>query len=220
MLNSIKSESRNRIIILDDHPLIMDGVKKLLEDNSAFELTKMVSSLSELMEALAEPFDILILDLNIRGKNSLRWIDEIRSKWPALKILIFSSYNTPTNVKKALEKAVNGYILKDVSQEELIGALEVIARGERYIDPRVLPQKKNIAVNIRPEFEDGFLKKAALTRREKEVMYAIVEGLDNQAIAARMFISLHTVQTHRKRLFKKLGVHSAAELIKFVMSKG
>ncbi len=209
--------AKKKIIILDDHPLIMQGVKQLLENNSQFEIAAMVTSFEALMIALDSPFDILMLDLNIKGKSSLKWVAEIKFKQPALKILVFSSYNTPSTVKKAFQQKIAGYILKDVDHNELLKALETIANQQYYKDPRLVVDRKGPKQRLHQDFADDFIKKAALTSREEEIMFAIVEGLENQTIAKRLFISPHTVQTHRKRLFKKLNVHSAAELVKFVL---
>jgi len=209
--------TKNKIIILDDHPLIMKGVKQLLEDNSRFEVSCMVTSFEALMSALDAPFDILMLDLNIKGKSSLEWVVEIKAKQPTLKVLVFSSYNTPSTVKKAFQQKIAGYILKDVDHGELLKALEAVIAEQSYSDPRLLVNRQEPPPKIHRDFVDDFIRKAALTKREEEIMFAIVEGLENQDIAERLFISPHTVQTHRKRLFKKLNVHSAAELVKFVL---
>lgn len=208
-----------KIIIFDDHPLIIDGLKQLIEASSDFEVVASCTNFEDLESALQELCDILILDLNIKGKNSLDRIDEIRFKRPQLKMLVFSSYNTPSTVRRALRKDVDGYLLKDTSQEELLLALETLVKGEKYIGKEVAVKNNQAPKKTAHEFEDVFIKRAQLTRREKEVMWAIVEGLESQAIAERLFISLHTVQTHRKNLFKKLDVHSAAELVKLILDK-
>lgn len=208
-----------KIVILDDHPLIIDGLKQLISANAQFEVVAACNTFQELEEVLQHPFDILILDLNIKGKNSFDKIEELRFRQSQLKILIFSSYNTHSMVRKALEKDVEGYLLKDTSQEELLLALETIMQGQQYLGKEVAVKTKVHPKRIAKEFEDDFAKRAQLTKREKEIMWAIVDGADSQSIAQRLFISLHTVQSHRKNLFKKLGVHSAAELIKKVLAQ-
>lgn len=208
-----------KIVILDDHPLIIDGLKQLISANAKFEVAAACNTFEELEQVLHHPFDILILDLNIKGKNSLDKIEEIRFRQSQLKILIFSSYNTLSTVRKALAKNVAGYLLKDTSQEELLLALDTITLGQQYIGKEVAVKTKEYPKKIAKDFEDNFVKRAQLTKREKEIMWAIVDGADSQSIAQRLFISLHTVQSHRKNLFKKLGVHSAAELIKKVLEQ-
>lgn len=209
-----------RILIIDDHPLILDGLKQLIAQNGNFEVVDTILSWSDLLTALNESYDILILDLNIQGRSSLKRISEITSKQPSLKILIYTSYNEVSLVRKAFEHDVKGYILKDTSQEELIEALKTIVSGKTYIGKKVAIPKRGLEhLEIADDFQDDFIKKASLTKREQEIMHAIIEGLENQAIADKLFISIHTVQTHRKRIFKKLGVHKAAELVKLAMKK-
>jgi DNA-binding NarL/FixJ family response regulator len=160
-----------------------------------------------------------LLDLNIKGVNSLEWLERIRLWQPKLKVIAFSSYNTTAIVRKALQAGVDGYLLKDVSATELEEALQAVVSGKRFVCERVNGRGDTSRSGSNTFFEDEFVLEARLTGREREVMLAIVEGLDSKSIAKRLYISLHTVQSHRKRLFKKLGVHSAAELIRFVHRK-
>ncbi len=208
------TKMKYRIIIIDDHPLIIEGVKQLFADSEVFEITEAVKDWKELWEALIIPFDILILDLNIKGENSIKYIKEIKKRQPNLKILVFSSYNKPSLVRKVFEQKVDGYLLKDTEKEELSNAFYTILGGKKFIGSRVaIPKNRIVREN---EFDDVFIKKAILSKREKEIMQLIVDGLENQAIAEKLFISLHTVQTHRKHIFKKMDVHSVTELIKLV----
>lgn len=204
-----------KILIVDDHPLISQGIKQLLEKYTDFHIVDTLSSWDDLWAQLKISVDILILDLNIRGKNSISIIDEIKSMQPNLKILIFSSYNKPSLVRKTFEKGVHGYVLKDADEAELVTALHKILAGEQFIGSKVaIP--KNGTIEKTNDFEDTFSKKMKLSKREKEVMSLVVDGLNNQEIAAKLFISKHTVQTHRKNIFKKMKVHSVTELIKLV----
>ncbi len=204
-----------KILIVDDHPLIADGIKRLIERNTDFEVRNVIYSCESLWKELTENIDILILDLNVKGKNSIQIIDDIKSLQPNLKILIFSSYNKPSLVRKAFEKGVDGYVLKDTDEEELIKALHEILEDKQFVGSRVAVPKKGIPKKSNG-FNDIFSKQASLSKREKEVMGLIVDGLDNQAISERLFISKHTVQSHRKNIFKKMEVHSVAELIKLL----
>jgi DNA-binding NarL/FixJ family response regulator len=203
-----------RIIIIDDHPLIIEGVKLLLANSEDFEVVKSVGSWDKLWTALDENYDILILDLNIRGENSIKHIERIKHTQPNLKILVFSSYNKPSLVRKAFEQNVDGYLLKDTEKSELLNAFYTVLDGKIFIGSRVAIPKKGIPV--RSEFDDVFVKKSTLSKRELEVMELIIKGFENQAIAAKLCVSIHTVQSHRKSLFKKMEVHSATELIKLI----
>ena len=198
-----------KIIIIDDHPLIMEGVKLLLANNENFKIVETISSWEKAWITLKTQFDILILDLNIRGENSIKHIERIKHLQPNLKIIIFSSF-----VRKAFEQKVDGYLLKDTEKEELLNAFHTVLDGNIFIGSRVAIPKKGIPK--RNEFDDIFIKKATLSKREKEIMALIIEGLENQEIAEKLFISIHTVQSHRKNIFKKMNVHSVTELIKLI----
>ncbi len=209
-----------KLAMLDDHPIMLDGLMQLLEGNERFEVIAQCTTYEQLMEVLGGACDILILDLNIRGKDSLKKLEEIRFRKPRLKVLIFSSYHQPSTIKRSADAGVEGYLLKDTDREELLRALNTIADGGTYfVGGKARPAHSANLVNKKTNFEDVFVKTYKLTSREEEVMRAIVEGLENQAIADRMFISIHTVQTHRKRIFKKLGVHSATELVKMLLEQ-
>lgn len=203
-----------RIIVFDDHPLIHEGLQQLLADQNDFTIQVSVLTSDQLLEALAAPFDLLMLDLNIKGRSSLRLLEHIRLKQPKIKILAFSSYNVRSVVRSALDKGVDGYILKDMTREELLEALTAVMNGERYLSPRIPHWDDFQPATHNAPFRDTFTRLASLTQREQEVARAIVQGLNSEEIGKILFISLHTVQSHRKNLYKKLGVHSAAELVR------
>ena len=202
-----------KILIVDDHPLIAEGIKTLIEPSPEFEVVNIVHSLNDLWNELTKDIDLLILDLNVKGQSSSDIIEEIKLQNPMLKILIYSSYNKPSLVRKVLKKGVNGYILKDASKDELLEALTALLNDEQYIGSRVA-RSKRIIVKDAEEFDDSFSKKIVLSNREREVALLIAEGLDSQAVADRLFISKNTVQTHRKKIFKKMNVRSVVELVK------
>ncbi len=205
-----------KILVVDDHPLIAQGIKMLIESRDVFKVTGIIHSLDNLWSQLKNSIDILVLDLNLKGKNSIELIGDIKSLHPNLKILIFSSYNKPSLVRRAFAQGADGYVLKDTEEDELLKALYTIIENKQYIGTRVAIPKKGVLPEQNSILEDGFSKLEKLTKREREVMNLIVEGFDNQTIVEKLFISKHTVQSHRKNIFKKLGVHSAMELIKLI----
>lgn len=203
------------ILIVDDHPLIANGIKRLIEQNTAFEVVGIIYSQDDLWARLTSDIDILILDLNVKGKNSIEIISKIKSIQRIIKIVIFSSYNKPSLVRKAFKKGVDAYILKDSDENELTKALYQVLDERQFVGSRVAIPKAGIPEKSK-EFEDIFIKKSSLSKREIEVMNLVIEGFDNQKIAEKLFISKHTVQSHRKNIFKKMDVHSVAELIKLL----
>ncbi len=207
---------RKKVIITDDHPLIIEGIKQFITLQDHYELVGCAFNFEELNELLKQPADILILDLNLNGQNSLDWIAAIKSQSPRIKILIYTSYNMPPIVRKAFEQKVNGYILKDSTEDELLQALKDLAEGKKHIGAKVKIPKYNFTYQKEDNttFDDAFSKKMNATKRERQIIELIIEGLDNQTIAEKLFISINTVGTHRKNIFKKLDVHSATELAK------
>lgn len=206
-----------KIIALDDHPVITDGLKLLLNKNTKFNLCAAVHSWEKLIsKAEKEIPDIIILDLNIPGENILVKLKSFCRQYPAVKVLIFSSYNAPSLVKRSFAHGANGYLLKDTSQEELCNALTTIANDEIYIGKRVAVSKKP-KKELLPFFElkDNFAIIQQLTPREKQLVKLIAKGYESQIIADQLFISFHTVQSHRKSIMRKLNLHSAADITRF-----
>lgn len=210
-----------QIIILDDHPMIIDGIRLLLDGVSRFQLAGQAASVPELITLLGQPADLLILDLNVKGKNIIADVARIRERAPGLKILVFSSYNTPSLVRRAFEQQVDGYLLKDTTQDELLDALDAIGAGQRFIGPNVNVPKKGLAMKITaPELVDDFEKRFNLTERETDIIRLMAKGHDSKAIATELFISLHTVQTHRKNIMRKLDLHSAVDIARWALQNG
>jgi len=208
-------ENTIKILAVDDHPIVIGGLKLSLQDAKDIEFIGEAYSEAELYTILQQCSpDILILDLNIKGDNSISYLDRIYEIKPHVKIIIFSSYNTPSLVQSALKNKIHGYVLKDTPRDELIRAIYKINAGEKYIPPSI--KIKNSETGESPNnLIDDFLKKNNLSQRELEVIKLIVKGLTSEDIAAKLFISKHTVQSHRKNILRKLSLHNKAEIVKF-----
>lgn len=203
-----------RIVVADDHPVVLDGVRLMLDGLDGYTLVGVATSLKEIVSVCADMHpDILVLDLNIDGHNSLELVPELHQRLPALRILIFSAYQSPGLVKKALEIGTKGYLLKDASKAEWVDALAFIAQGKTYLS-------KHLKGQDFPRFDDelkgvDFPQIAALSDQEKKVIRLTAQGLTEQTIAETLFISKHTVHTHKKNIFRKLGLHTNTDLVKF-----
>ena len=209
------TENAIKIIAVDDHPIVIGGLKLSLQDEKDIHFIGEAYSETELYTTLQQCSpDILILDLNIKGDNSLTYLDKIYEIRPQIKVIIFSSYNTPSLIDAALKNKVHGYLFKDTPKDELIQAIYKIHSGEKYI-PSSLKTSTLKNASSPNDLIDGFLKKNNLSQRELEVIQLIVKGLTSDDIAAQLFISKHTVQSHRKNILRKLSLHSKAEIVKF-----
>ncbi len=210
-----------KIVITDDHQMIIDGLKLLANNFERLEVVGQAKSLSELYAVLNRTHpDVLILDIKIGEENGIDEIPRLRIIYPKMKIILFSSYNFPSIVKKALELKVDGYLLKDTEADELINAIEAVVGGQQFIGNNV---NKSIYREVElDEFEenDGFVKKFNLSHREQDIIRLIAQGLESAQISEELFISLNTVKTHRKNIFKKLGLSSSNELVRFALENG
>jgi len=208
------SKNPIKILAVDDHPIVIGGLKLSLQDAKDIEFIGEAYSEAELYAKLQQCSpDIIILDLNIKGDNSLNYLDKIYKIKPHIKVIIFSSYNTSSLIQSALKNKVHGYVLKDTPKDELIQAIYKINEGEKYIPPSVKNQESEI--NPSSNLIDDFLKKNNLSQRELQVIQLIVKGLTSDDIATQLFISKHTVQSHRKNILRKLSLHNKAEIVKF-----
>ena len=200
-----------RLIIADDHPVVLEGLKLLFKQSVDYQIIETVSAEKEIITSCTNMMpDILVLDLNLGGKNSIELIPELKNRFPQLKILIFSSYQSAVLVKKSLSLGVNGYLLKDATQKDWLEALSAIVAGKIYLSK---PIQKFHEENVFDD--DTFAVISSLSEQEKRVINLIINGLEEKQISEELFISKHTVHTHKKNLLKKLNLHTNAELVKF-----
>ncbi|MBD2703950.1 response regulator transcription factor [Spirosoma sp. BT702] len=203
-----------RIVVADDHPVVLDGVRLMLDSIGGYDLTGIATSLRELVSVCADAQpDVLILDLNIEGKNSLDIVPELHQRHPNLKIIVFSAYQSSGLIKKALEMGVRGYLLKDALKAEWAEALASVQQGKTYLSRYIktggtstFDKLMNVA---------GFSEIADLSEQEKKIIRLTAQGMTEQELAESLFISKHTVHTHKKNIFKKLHLHTNADLVKF-----
>ena len=148
--------------------------------------------------------DVILMDINLPDKSGIDLCKDVKSRYPAIRILGLSSFNQQSFIEKMIENGASGYVLKNASREELIEAIESVMEGRKFLSTEAAATvKKN---------EDS--KIPVITRREKEVLLLIAEGLTNNEIAEKLFISTTTVDTHRKNLLAKFEVKNTATLIR------
>ncbi len=206
-----------RIIIADDHNLFIDGLKRVLSESEEFNFQLVGTATSGLevirLVKINKPH-IVFLDLNMPGKDGLAVLEEIRTWNKEIKIVVVTMYDEAKIVKAAIKAGCKGYILKMYGKNELFMAVESILSGETYIgkgidfDSQGMPKKDNV------RFNDSFIRKHKLTKRELEILLHISDALSNKEIGKKLFISDQTVSVHRKNIMRKLGVSNTAGLIK------
>ncbi|HRY97454.1 MAG TPA: response regulator transcription factor [Bacteroidales bacterium] len=209
-----------RIIIADDHQLVIDGIKSLLLHDEGLSIVGEANDGIELMNRLqVVSADILLLDINMPRMNGLEVMAAIRKKHPSTRVIILSMHNERAIVQRLIDLGASGYVLKNADRKELVEAIRQVAAGLRYFSGEVtlgLIQARE-AAGASPGGPDTLPE---LTSRETEILRLVAEGLSNKEISDRLFISHRTVDTHRTNIMRKIGVSNVAGLIRFAIRHG
>jgi DNA-binding NarL/FixJ family response regulator len=197
------------LYICDDHPLITKSIATLFNGHALFSKISSSSSKNELFTQIQwEVPDILILDINLKGVNMIEEVGQMKQVAPQMKILILTSYDSQSIMRKALKKGVHAYLNKNTDEGELLEAIYAMISNEIYVTTGKSRQFNQI---------DNFEMSQNLSEREKEVIQLLLEGNPNKKIADMMNISVTTVQTHRRNIYKKLNLQGIGELMSFAV---
>ncbi|MBL7919584.1 MAG: response regulator transcription factor [Bacteroidia bacterium] len=205
---------RLRILIIDDHRLVRDGIKTMLETQSAnydFDISEAENGETAIEIIKNRDFDIILVDYQLPKMNGAQTVEQILFYKPKSKILALSNYDEYTYITNMIKVGVKGYVLKNISPNELIKAIETILLGKKYYASDV--SGKIIDSEEKREQEKRNAK-IRITRRQSEVLKLVATGMTNDAIAKQLSLSKRTVDTHRQNLLLKLNVHNTAALIK------
>lgn len=210
----VKLSDKIRVMIADDHALMREGIRQLLEFDGSIEVVEEASDGEECLNKIeqAEP-DVLLLDINMPNKNGIDVLQTIRDKKLEVKVLILTVHNEVEYLLKAVDIGVDGYLLKDTDFYELKKAILGVLQGESYIQPSLIP-----ALNSRLVARDVDKDKIdSLTKRELEVLIEVANGMFNKEIATSLNISERTVKNHISNLFKKLEVADRTQAAVFAI---
>lgn len=197
-----------KIFITDDHYMIVEGIRSLLQYDENIEwMGHAMNAASCLAFLQKQQIDVLLLDINLPDKSGIDLCKEIKQRYPDIKIIGLSSFNQLSYIEKMMNNGASGYLLKNATREELIEAIESVIQGQQFLS--------NEVASIIEKAGDS--KIPVITRREKEVLGLIADGLTNHEIAEKLFISTTTVDTHRKSLLAKFEVKNTAILIRLAM---
>lgn len=203
-----------KVMIADDHSLIREGIKQLLEFDGSIEVVSEAANGVECLDKLENHIpDILLLDINMPEKNGLEVLDEIKKKEYDVKVLILTVHNELEYLLRAVDIGVDGYILKDSESAELKRAIRSIMSGENYIQASLIPALNNRLAN-RDIDKD---KIDSLTSRELEVLIQVANGMINKEIATSLNISERTVKNHVSNIFKKIDVSDRTQAAVFAI---
>lgn len=206
------AENPIRVLIADDHPLVVEGVKGVLETYDGIAVVATAHTGQEALAAYvtARP-DVVLMDLNMPGMNGLAATELILERHPDARVLMLSMHDTPEYIRTALRHGARGYVLKDVPTDDIVTAIEKVHAGETYLCT-------GTAQVMSPDpGEDG---REPLTSREQTVLLELASGKSNKEVARALDISVRTVETHRKNIKRKLGISSTAGLTRYALEHG
>lgn len=202
-----------KIVLADDHKLFAKGIASLLEEEMDFQVIATFENGLDLVNFTENnPYDLILTDINMPVLDGLGVIQAIKAKKKKSKIIVLSMYDDELLFKKCQKLGASAYILKDADPEELILTIREVLDGKHVMNfHKVEVQSEGIYLG------DSFREKFKLTKRESEILKMLIDGKMNKDIAVDLHLSLLTVKSHRKKINKKLGVSSAAELVKMAM---
>jgi two-component system nitrate/nitrite response regulator NarL len=204
ILSPVKSYS---VLLADDHQILLDGLRSLIESSKTFEVKNMASNGVDALNFLKKnEYDILVTDYEMPGLTGLELVKAARTLQPEIKIIVLSMHDDPAVVKEMLREGANGYILKKDSHRSLNDALQKVVDGKRFLSDEV----SEILIHADDEEEKG-----TLTARETEVLRLVAKEFNSRQIAEILFISERTVETHRKNILRKTGASNLVGLIKY-----
>lgn len=207
------------IVLVDDHPIIRSGLRALLANETDWQVVgEAGDGLAALRVIDQTRPDMVIADITMPGLNGLDMTMEISRKFPGTKVIVLSMYNNEAFVSEALRNGAQGYVIKDSALTELVQAAREVAAGGRYLSPAIA--KSVVAPNSSGTGEQSCQLYRKLTAREREVFQLVAEGLSNNDVGKRLFISPRTVEIHRAAVMKKLGLKNHIALVTYAVKRG
>jgi DNA-binding NarL/FixJ family response regulator len=206
-----------RIVLVDDHQMFRDGVKSVLSDEENMEVVGEVGNGNDLFELLkSNTPDLIITDISMPEISGIEVTKYVSENYPDIKILILSMHTNEEFITKALSSGANGYLPKDTSMNELLDAINTIYKGDNYFNRNISDTILKSIIDKSKNNQNNS-KNEKLTKREKEVVQLVVDGLTNKEIADKLFISIRTVDSHKNNVMQKLKLKSSVELVKYIL---
>jgi len=201
---------KQRILLVDDHEVVRLGLKSLLERHPQFEIVGEAASAREALELVEKTHpDVVVMDIRLPGTSGIEACEEITSRFPETRVLMLTSYAEDEMLFSAIRAGASGYVLKQIGGDELVHALEAVARGEALLDPAVTQRVfQEVRRAVKEEEASAF---AHLSQQEKHVLLLVSEGKTNREIAKALFLGEGTVRNYVSSILSKLGVSNRAE---------
>jgi DNA-binding NarL/FixJ family response regulator len=208
-----------KILVADDHQVFREGIQSILEDLEDIKVLAQAADGQEVMDKLGsiKP-DIILMDITMGKVNGIETTKWVKEHYPQIKILVLSMHDESDYIIKEIEAGASGYILKDAGSDEMIRAIRQVALGHTYYDQQVAAVMADYFT--KKNERSARLAELPLSKRELEVLQLIAEEFTNPEIASKLFISIRTVDTHRRNLIEKIDVKNTAGLVKYAIRHG
>jgi DNA-binding NarL/FixJ family response regulator len=208
-----------RIILADDHKIMREGLRALLAKQKEIEVIAEADSGRGVIELCSQLHpDVVVIDISMPDLNGIDAARQITRDAPDIKVIALSMHSDKKYVKEMLAAGASGYLLKDAAFEELGMAIATVLKNKTYLSPQITDTVVKDYVN--ENVPQNSIASTALSSREREVLQLIAEGKSTRDIAAKLYVSVKTVETHRKQIMDKLGLNSIAELTKYAIREG
>jgi len=209
-----------RVLLVDDHAIVREGVKMILAKEPDFEVVGEAQDGRQALELVErmKP-NVVVMDISMPEMGGIEATQQVKERYAGVNVIALTMHEDESYVFKLLRAGAAGYVLKRAAAQDLVQAVRAAAKGEAFLYPSVARKVvedylKRVEAGEERERYDG------LTEREKEILTHIAEGLSNQQIAQKLYISIKTVQTHRAHILEKLGLHDRTELVRYAIRKG
>jgi DNA-binding NarL/FixJ family response regulator len=207
---------RIRIMLADDHQILLDGLTTILSADAEFEVIGSVNNGKDLIHALkTHETDLIVMDLNMPKMDGLQTLEQLKRINSSAKIMILSNYNQKELVRKVQECGADGYVLKSSSANDLLNSIKDVAKGIK-----LFPSVEDETLITDSYFADEFLKKYNLTKREVEIIRHLAKGMSSKEICDVLHISNFTVDTHRRNILRKLNINNSVGVVNFAKQHG
>jgi len=209
-----------RVLIADDHKIMLAGLRSLLEKETEFEVVAEAENGRKAVQmALDERPDVVVMDVSMPDLNGIEATMQIIESLPATRVIALSMHSDKRFVMGMLRAGASGYLLKDCASQELATAIHQVAGGKKYLSPEIT----GVVIDdflLGSSAEEAAAAKSLLSAREREVLQLIAEGWSTKQIASHLYVSVKTIETHRRQIMKKLDLHTIADLTKYAIREG
>ncbi|MCK9269014.1 MAG: response regulator transcription factor [Bacteroidales bacterium] len=210
-----------QVLVVDDHQIIIDGMKSILQDEETVQFAGGANTMQEALDFIDQhQVDVIIMDISMPGHSGIEITRMIKEKYPDVKVLALTMHDEIDIIADMIDAGASGYLLKKANMNEVLDALQTVARGQRYLGSKVQDILMDDFSQRRSTRQNREYESQLLTPREKEILQLMLREFSNDKIAEKLFISIRTVETHRRNIFTKTNTKNVVGLIKYAMKQG